>query len=217
MRALILVAALAASALPAGAGSVVYFEDGRAMEVERVEPDGDLVYLHLDGGGELAFPAQRVARVEPLPDPPPPIRAAAAASRHEPWRDEAGPFAELIGRASARHALDPALLTAMAAVESAFDERAVSPKGAGGLLQLMPDTAARFGVSDVFDPEQNVEGGARYMRWLLERFDGDTRLALAGYNAGEGAVDRHDGVPPYRETRDYVARVLQGLDRLAVR
>jgi soluble lytic murein transglycosylase-like protein len=106
----------------------------------------------------------------------------------------------------------------MAQTESAFDPVAVSHKGAAGLLQLMPATAERFGVQDVFDVPQNVEGAAKYLKWLLERFEGRTELALAGYNAGEGSVDRYQGIPPYRETRDYVTRVLagvRGMTRLA--
>ena len=106
------------------------------------------------------------------------------------------------------------MLTAVALAESAFNPRAVSSKGAGGLLQLMPATAERFGVRDVFDASQNVEGGAKYLRWLLQRYEGRTDLALAGYNAGEGAVDRHNGIPPYSETQQYVTRVLANADRL---
>jgi soluble lytic murein transglycosylase-like protein len=127
------------------------------------------------------------------------------------WRAAAGAYADLIEEAALRYGLDPALLTAMAQTESAFNPAAVSPKGAAGLLQLMPATAERFGVRDVFDVPQNVEGAAKYLKWLLERFEGRTELALAGYNAGEGTVDRYQGIPPYRETRDYVARVLDGV------
>ena len=83
------------------------------------------------------------------------------------------------------------------------------------MLQLMPETAERFGVSDVFDASQNADGGARYLRWLLERYEGQTELALAGYNAGEAAVDRYQGIPPFPETKAYVARVLEGVERLS--
>ena len=143
------------------------------------------------------------------------IDAEAEVEAPSAWRAAAGPYAELIGRTARRHELDPALLAAIAEIESAFDPQAVSPAGACGLLQLMPDTAARFGVSDVFDVAQNVEGGARYLSWLLQRFGGRTELALAGYNAGEGAVERYAGIPPYHETRDYVRRVLTGAARLS--
>jgi soluble lytic murein transglycosylase-like protein len=97
--------------------------------------------------------------------------------------------------------------------ESAYDARALSVKGARGLMQLMPATARRFGVTDerIHDPEVNVEAGTRYLAWLLDHFDGDLALALAAYNAGEGTVDRYQGVPPYRETRGYVQRIFHAL------
>ncbi|MCA1631650.1 MAG: lytic transglycosylase domain-containing protein [Acidobacteria bacterium] len=106
-----------------------------------------------------------------------------------------------------RHGVDPVLIYATMHQESSFKPRAMSYKGARGLMQLMPATAARFGVKNIWDPRQNIDGGARYMRFLLDRFGGDVRLALAGYNAGEGAVDKYSGVPPYKETRDYVRRI----------
>jgi len=105
--------------------------------------------------------------------------------------------------------LSPALVLAVMAQESNFDPLAESPKSAMGLMQLMPDTAARFRVTRITDPAQNIRGGMAYLRWLLAYFEGDIALAAAGYNAGEGAVDRHRGVPPYRETRAYVERILR--------
>jgi hypothetical protein len=205
-------AGLAIAVVPAS--EIVRFTDGRSMRVERVVEDAGAVRLELEGGGMIRVPAGRIAErsgvARTLP-PPAPSRSA----RSEPWREAAGPFAGLIEAAADRHGLEPALLTAMMEVESAFDPRAVSPKGARGLLQLMPATATRFGVGDPFDPVQNVEGGARYLSWLMQRFEGQPELALAGYNAGEGAVDRHGGVPPYPETQHYVARVLDGARSLA--
>jgi hypothetical protein len=112
-----------------------------------------------------------------------------------------------IADSSARHGVDPVLIYSIMHRESAFKKMAVSYKGARGLMQLMPATAARFGVRNIFDPAQNIEAGTRYMRWLLNRFGGDVGLALAGYNAGEGAVDKYRGVPPYRETQEYVKRI----------
>jgi hypothetical protein len=103
--------------------------------------------------------------------------------------------------------LDPHLVLAVIAAESAFDKSAVSPKGAQGLMQLMPKTASRFGVTNAFDPEQNLRGGMTYLAWLIEQFRGDLDLALAGYNAGEGAVEQYRGIPPYQETREYVRRI----------
>ncbi len=115
----------------------------------------------------------------------------------------------LIAEAGTRNGVDPVLLYAIMHRESSFKAGAISPKGARGLMQLMPGTAARFGVRNIFEPAQNIEGGARYVRWLLDRFGGDVRLALAGYNAGEGAVDKYNGIPPYRETREYVRLIGQ--------
>jgi len=105
--------------------------------------------------------------------------------------------------------LDPALVLEVVRAESNFDPRARSHKGALGLMQLIPSTARRFGVRDPFEPMQNLRGGMAYLRWLYDRFDGDLRLILAGYNAGEAAVEQHGGVPPYTETREYVRRILQ--------
>lgn len=113
-----------------------------------------------------------------------------------------------IVESGARNGVDPVLLYAQMHQESSFKKSAVSYKGARGLMQLMPFTAARFGVKDIFDPRQNIEGGARYMRYLLNHFDGDVSLALAGYNAGEGAVMKYGRrIPPYRETQEYVRRI----------
>ena len=107
-----------------------------------------------------------------------------------------------------RNSVDPLLLYSIMHQESSFKARAMSNKGARGLMQLMPFTASRFGVTNIWDPKQNIEGGARYMRFLLNLFNGDVRLALAGYNAGEGAVMKYGyQVPPYSETREYVRRI----------
>jgi soluble lytic murein transglycosylase-like protein len=114
----------------------------------------------------------------------------------------------LIVESASRHGVDPVLIYATMHQESSFKPRALSHKGASGLMQLMPGTAARFGVSNIWDPRQNIEGGTRYMRFLLNMFGGDVALALAGYNAGEGAVMKYGGrIPPYRETQEYVRRI----------
>ena len=107
-----------------------------------------------------------------------------------------------------RNGIDPLLLYSIMHQESSFKSRAISPKGARGLMQLMPGTAIRYGVTNIFDPRQNIEGGARYVRFLLDRFDGDINLTLAGYNAGEGAVEKYGWrIPPYSETQEYVRRI----------
>ena len=122
----------------------------------------------------------------------------------------AADYAGFIDRAARRNALDPALLLAVIAVESAFNPRAVSRAGARGLMQLLPATMRRYGVSDAFDPEQNISGGARHLSGLLRRYENNLELALAAYNAGEAAVERHGRrVPPYPETRAYVPAVLR--------
>ena len=115
----------------------------------------------------------------------------------------------LVTQLSLEHGLDPQLVHSVVTVESGYNARAVSPKGALGLMQLMPATARQLRVRDAFDPEQNVRGGVRWLSRLLDRFSGNVVLALAAYNAGEGAVRRYGGVPPYRETRQYVARIMR--------
>jgi soluble lytic murein transglycosylase-like protein len=123
------------------------------------------------------------------------------------------PVGDLILAASRRHGVSSELVAAMVRAESAFDPRAVSHKGARGLLQLMPATAMRFGVSpaSLFDPQQNLEAGVSYLKWLSDRYSETPSLVLAAYNAGEGSVDRYGGVPPYRETREYIRRVYASL------
>ncbi|GIX46156.1 MAG: hypothetical protein KatS3mg131_0367 [Candidatus Tectimicrobiota bacterium] len=123
----------------------------------------------------------------------------------------------LIDRVARRYGMDPALLQAIVAVESGFDPAAVSPAGAQGLMQLMPATAARYGVAEPLDPLANLDGGTRYFRDLLQRFGGDVRRALAAFHAGPGAVERHGGLPPYASTRRYVGRVLATYRRTAPR
>ncbi|AFL72240.1 lytic transglycosylase domain-containing protein [Thiocystis violascens] len=146
----------------------------------------------IDKGGELVSP---------------PTRTVARRSIRPPAEIE-----RLVHALAPHYALDPGLVLALVETESSFDPNARSRKNAQGLMQLIPATALRFGVRDVWDPEQNLRGGMAYLRWLLDYFDGDLKLALAGYNAGEGAVRRHGGIPPYRETRDYVARIVGRLE-----
>ncbi len=114
---------------------------------------------------------------------------------------------KLVREAADRHRVDPALVRAVIETESNWNPKAYSHKGAGGLMQLIPTTAQRYGAYDVFDPQQNIDAGVKHLKWLLERYNGNLDLALAAYNAGEGAVDRVHGVPSYRETRNYVQRV----------
>ncbi len=119
------------------------------------------------------------------------------------------PYGGLISGAAERHGVDPLLVAAIVRAESSFDTEAVSPRGALGLMQMMPTTAEQLGVADASDPSQNLDAGTGYLADLLQRFDNDLVLALAGYNAGPGAVDRFDGVPPFRETRGFIGNVLR--------
>jgi hypothetical protein len=120
-----------------------------------------------------------------------------------------GQYAELINAIAVENGVDPALVKAIIRAESNFDHRAVSRKGAQGLMQLMPGTAYRYAVGDAFEPADNIRGGVRYLRFLQDLFPGQLHLAVAAYNAGENAVLRHNGIPPYAETREYVTRVFR--------
>jgi soluble lytic murein transglycosylase-like protein len=156
-------------------------------------------------------------------DPPPPRLSAARAAQLAAGKSPTAPAAEysrhvantreeieqIVQDAAKRHQVDPALVRAVIQTESAWNPRAVSPKGAQGLMQLMPATADQHGVANAFDPRQNVDAGVRHLRMLLEKYNGDLDLALAAYNAGEGAVRRAGGVPNYAETRAYVQKVTE--------
>jgi soluble lytic murein transglycosylase-like protein len=161
------------------------------------DADGNMVAGNLPAG---AVGARSSARGAPA--------AESAAPDPAPSR-----LNQMIRELARRHGVSPALVKAVVTVESDFDPKAVSAKGARGLMQLMPGTAAELGVDDIYDPRGNLDGGIRHLRGLLDRYDGDVRLALAAYNAGEEAVRRHGGIPPYPETRQYVRRVLDQYER----
>jgi soluble lytic murein transglycosylase-like protein len=175
-----------------------------------VRADDELLYYRTETG-EIVFTNTPNERSEPVP----------GFQRVEPFGAEATlpatPFDPYIDVVAAEAGLSPVLIKAVALVESGFDARAISPKGAQGLMQLMPGTAAQYGVADAFDPLQNLRAGATHLRGLLDEFGGDLTLALAAYNAGSNAVRRHGGVPDYRETRDYVRKVHESLGRDAPR
>ena len=118
-----------------------------------------------------------------------------------------GPIFQLVNELAPQYEIDPAFVLAIISVESAFKVDALSPKNAQGLMQLIPETAERFQVKNAFDAEDNIRGGMAYLRWLLAFFKGDVTLVAAAYNAGEGAVERHQGIPPYAETIDYVQKI----------
>lgn len=177
------------------------------------------IFVGQTSGGELLLTNVRSDAAPQLLIPAEPARAPAEVA----WPADPVPIGRsvptlphgllpMIHAAADEHGVPAALLAAVAAAESGFDPRAVSPKGAGGLMQLMPQTAQRFKVADRFSPEQSLRGGAAYLRWLSDRFAQRLELVLAAYNAGEGAVERARGVPTYAETQAYVPRVLRYLE-----
>jgi soluble lytic murein transglycosylase-like protein len=154
-----------------------------------------------------------VTNVEPRQSSPTPARPPREISTPK----SGDTFRHLIVQAAERYALAPELVTSVIRVESNFEPRAVSPKGAQGLMQLMPGTAKLLGVQDAFDAGQNIDGGVRHLRGLLDRYNSNIALALAAYNAGAEAVARHGGIPPFAETQAYVARILQLVGRVDAR
>lgn len=217
--ALLLAAALLAA--PPGRAALVVLEEGRHLKVTAFELVGEeRIRVTLRGGGEMVLPIERVERIvddeiDPddfAPKATPPLAGVPKRSvRGSGGRPHGAPerWSSLVESAAAAHRLDPALVAAVIRVESNWQPRAVSPKGARGLMQLMPATARRLGVTKAFDPAQNVGGGVRYLSLLADRFgEHEVEKVLAAYNAGEGAVEQYEGVPPYRETREYVRKVL---------
>lgn len=185
---------------------IALLTNGKTLKVAAYRVEGDDVTLSLKGGGEVTTAVSVVQGILPDEVMDEVLASVGAATNLEELR-------ALAAETARRHGLDPALVLAVAAVESAFQPKAVSPKGAQGLMQLMPGTAAELGVQDAFDPADNLDGGSRYLAALLAQYGGDVAKALAAYNAGAGAVRRHNGIPPYRETRDYVKKVLKRYEK----
>lgn len=192
---------------PAARADYAVLRNGQRLHVTSYENLGDTVRLNLPGGS-LTIPASELAAVEPeevfAPNPPDPPRASQPAKLDVPYADE-------IGAAAAEYKLDPKLIASVIAVESNFNWKAISPKYSLGLMQLQPQTARNMAVSNVWDPKQNIAGGAKYLRQLLDHYGQNLVLALAAYNAGPDRVEQYRGVPPYRETYDYIQRVTQKL------
>jgi soluble lytic murein transglycosylase-like protein len=199
-------ATLGALALvPAAArAEIAVLTNGMTMKVSSYRFDEQTVTLFLKGGGDVTVPSSLIQGI--VPDE---IMEEVAAAVAETQAGDPNDVRALARAAARRHGVDPALVLAVISVESNFRTDAVSHKGAQGLMQLMPGTARELGVKDPLDPAANLDGGTRYLNALLRQYDGDLKRALAAYNAGAGAVNRHGGVPPYRETRQYVQKVLE--------
>ncbi len=209
----------AAVCLPApAAAELVTLTSGRTVSVRSVRIDGDTATLALRGGGELECAAGLIKAVAPdeVPYPEPEedadpvavaVPQAAAVSLAGLVGADSAAYVPIIEQAAQRHRVDPRLVHAVITVESRYRANARSRKGAMGLMQLMPATARELQVADPYDPAANIDGGVRHLRRLLDRFD--LTLAVAAYNAGAGAVRRFGGVPPFRETQNYVRQVLR--------
>lgn len=196
--------ALVAASLfaPAARAEYAVLRSGMRIHITGYENLGRILRLHVTGG-TVDVAVDEIVNIEPeevfAPLAPAPRPVASVAS--------SGRFSELINSAAKKYGLDARLLSAVAGAESNFEPRAISRKNAQGVMQLLPETSARLAVQNPFDPAQSIEAGARYLRELLDRFHGEVNLALAAYNAGPERVDQYGGIPPYRETRDYVAKI----------
>jgi hypothetical protein len=200
----------------------VTLKNGFELDCARRETVGDKVRLYLAGNGSasagdsnyLEVAADSVVRVETIAEVPAPVAAVKMPSpvtiMTAPTKEE---MHEMLAHAGTKHNIDEDLLASVVRAESGGQVRAVSRTGARGLMQLMPGTASAMGVDDAFRPEQNISGGTAYLDSLLTRYHDNVALALAAYNAGPRAVDKYHGVPPYRETREYVARVIREFNR----
>jgi hypothetical protein len=216
---------LVAAAMPASA-SIAVFVDGRSMKVAEFEAlDDNTMRLTMKNGGSLTVPMTRIDRIIDdevvIPELVAEVKRIIADGGVFPrrsWRfhEGSGPifrskYDRVIVEASKKFDVDAALVSAVIKAESDFNPREISRKGARGLMQLMPATAQRFGVTDSYDPVANVYAGTRYLHWLLQTFNGNADLAVAAFNAGEGNVWKYNGVPPFRETVNYISRIAKNI------
>lgn len=215
------VASLGLTSLPCPAADSAVLRNGFSIRHERRQVIGTITRLYL-GGDESSFvdvPTVEIDHIEELPADAAaePVKDApeSAAKLQASAKKIAQPvdLNEVVNAASGTYRLDPDLVNSVIRAESGFNVHAVSPKGAQGLMQLMPKTASDLGVQNAFDPQANVEGGTRYLRELLERYDFDLVKALAAYNAGPQRVEQYGGVPPYYETKAYVARIVRDFNK----
>jgi soluble lytic murein transglycosylase-like protein len=202
--------ALAGIVVPASA-EIVVLSSGRTLSVKSHRIEGESIILTLRSGGDITCDKSLVQRILPDEVPYEEPAAAPAAEEQEPAKTAASildsmPYGEIITAAAEAHGVNPMLVKALIQVESGYRPRARSPKGAMGLMQLMPSTAREYKVRNPYDPKANIEAGIKHLKSLIDRMGVD--LALAAYNAGEGAVKKFNGIPPYRETRNYVSKIL---------
>jgi hypothetical protein len=187
------------------AAEIVFLTSGRTLNVRSHRVEGQQVVLTLRGGGDVTCESSVIDRIVPdeVPYPEPSSAPASTPAALSPV-----PYAEMIDRAASREGVDPKLVRAVIQVESAYQADARSRAGAMGLMQLMPDTARRYSLANPYDPGTNVEAGIKHLKMLLDRFS-ELPHAIAAYNAGEAAVERFRGIPPYPETQNYVRQVLR--------
>lgn len=200
----VLVGAFASSA----SAEIVYLTSGRTLSVKAHREDGAAVILTLRAGGEVSCDKGLIVKIEPdeVPHPDPVPDPESADPRDESIL-QSTPYGEIISALSEAHGVDPLLVRALIQVESNYQPKARSSKGAMGLMQIMPATAREYRVRNPYDPKTNIEVGISRLKDLLDKW-GAVDLALAAYNAGEGAVQKFQGIPPYRETQSYVSRIL---------
>ena len=200
---------LAGTAVPADA-EIIFLSSGRTLSVKSHRIDGESVILTLRGGGEVTCDKSLIEKIEadevPYPEPLPNALTVGAVLQAPGEVLGSTPYGEIIAAASEAHGVDPLLVRALIQVESNYKARARSRKGAMGLMQIMPSTAREYKLRNPFDPKTNVAAGVKHLKGLIDRWG--VELALAAYNAGEGAVKKFNGVPPYRETRNYVTKIL---------
>jgi hypothetical protein len=197
--------AMAAAALavsPASRADYAVLRSGARLHITGYEQLGDKIRLTVEGGS-VEIAADDLVNVEPED------QFTAIATKPE----LKGPFGDLIRAAAQKHGVDEKLIDHVIAVESNYNPKAVSRKSAQGLMQLLPQTAAKYSVSNAFDPAQNIDGGTRYLKDLLAKYSGDVKLALAAYNAGPDMVTRYGGVPPFPETQHYVRMITEKLSK----
>jgi soluble lytic murein transglycosylase-like protein len=207
----IAMALLASASLPASAAESATLRNGFAIRLERHEVRGSVTRFYLSGTTDnyLDVPSAEILSFEEEEEEEEVVSLLAPAPAPPP----ASTLDDFVSAASSRNNIDPDLILSVIRAESGFNPSAVSPKGAQGLMQLMPGTAALLGVQNALDPATNVEGGTRYLGQLLTRYHNDLSLALAAYNAGPDRVEQYRGVPPYRETRVYVAKIIRDFNR----